>query len=226
MGIFSSVQVDQSLSEGKRQIRQAENENNEAPDGVKNKTIEAAEQDQGTKGVREDDKKEPLPGDLPEDSTAAGKEHAGKTVEIVVNGPLGHVYTQALNLLLSKEDMAAGGGLEMAMSPDESAMFVHSGDHYEGSFSSDEIEDDSKAYVYVTDASRVDMDELNRALDDMDKYLEQNPTGSLVLGLENALSSTVAASRLMRMVELKSKKVYCSRSSTLNALKGIIKVKN
>ena len=226
MGIFSSVQVDQSLDEGKRRTRQAQNENNEAPDGVKNKTIEAAQNDQGSKGVRQENKKEILPGDLPQDSTAASKDEQGKTVEIVVNGPLGHVYTQALNLLLSKEDMASGAGLDMAMDPKDSAMFVHSGDHYEGSFSSDDIEDDTKAYVYVTDAARVDIDELNRALDDMDKYLERNPTGSLVLGLENALTCTAAANRLMKMVELKSKKVFVSRKSTLEALKGILKVKS
>ena len=224
MGIFSSVQVDQSLGEGKRRIRQVENENNEAPDGVKNETVEQAEKDQGTKGTQ-DSKQDTLPGDLPTESVAAGGQDSGKTVEIVVNGPLGHVYTQALNLLLSKEDMAAGGGLEMAMSPEESAEFVHSGDHYEGSFSSDS-DDDAKAYVYVTDATKVDLDELNKALDDMDKYLKQNPDGSVVLGMENALSGTVAAGRLMRMVELKSKSIYCSRKSTLAAVAGILKVKS
>lgn len=171
--------------------------------------------------LKEGSQEEPAiaPGQLPEQSTVSGTgQDAGKTVEIVVNGPLGHIYTQALNLLMAKEDMASSAVLGLSNSDD--GIFTQNGDMFSGTVETEESETD-KAYVYVTDAGSVDFNEMNAALDDIDRFFNENPDGAVVLGLENATHTTVAADRLVKHAMLGRSIVMCSRSGTLNAIKRL-----
>lgn len=146
----------------------------------------------------------PEPGTTPQVSN-----EPAKPVEIVLSGPLGHIYTQALNILLAKEDMGAMVTLQEEWDKEEQDL------------NGTGISDDGKAYVYVTDASQMTQNEVGQAYDEIVSYQQQHPSSRVVVGLESHRGVNQAASRFDRMVSCRGISVYYKTSSIQNAIKTL-----
>lgn len=113
--------------------------------------------------------------------------------KIVLDGPLSNIYTQALNVLYAKEDMAG--------------MFLPSS----------EVEEvnDNDLYVYCTPAELVD----NNLSEVADKITEASHHGMNVIAIE---CSSVIPSKMKLLEDLSRDlgvKLYVTRQSALEAIK-------
>ena len=203
MGIFSSSSHAE-MQEAKSQ-----------QDKIEESKINTIDQNVVTNGSVTDKVPEQGIGEVPKDSVVRSGENAGKPVEVVINGPLGHVYTQALNLLLGKEDMAGTSMVSM----DESDHSEDSG-MYVVTTGTPEVDETDKAYVYVTDASGIDLNEMNRVLDDIDAFVNKNPDAQVVVGLENARHASKVADKLIQHLSLGKAHISINKCATLQHLQG------
>lgn len=138
------------------------------------------------------------------------EEKPSKNVEIVLTGPLGHIYTQALNALLSKED--AGTMLKVF-------------DEYESNDeNSDENDyDDSKSYVYVADGSKLQQPDIVDAYNHILNFKNTYPKARIIVGLESEKGFSRASNTFDRCLTEMGVKVYYKRSSITDAISSIHK---
>lgn len=204
MGVFSTTTVSKDKDNKVNSI------DRQLTSNQTNQTLEAPESTNNNPEMAE-------PGHIGEASVASSGEHEGKSVEIVINGPLGYAYTQALNLLLGKEDMASSGILAAAADGAQNEESIG----YSIVVGNEEPED--KAYVYVTDASAMNLNEMNQVLDEIDLFMENNPTGEVVVGFENAKYANPQADRLLNHLSLGRSLVLLSRDNIIKSISNIAK---
>ena len=129
-----------------------------------------------------------------------------KKVEIVVSGPLGHIYTQALNQLLAKEDAVATVGYY---------------EEYERKREEEEKNEDDKSFVYVADGSKLGRADMVKAFDAITQFTKDYPNGKVVVGLESHHGLNSAASSLCNSVSALKIPVYFKNASITNAVKNL-----
>ena len=129
-----------------------------------------------------------------------------KAQDIVIQGPLSHVYTQALNLILAKESMGSISQI--------------------GARVIDKQEDGEKpkgVYVYVADAKDLQQNDVTSIFSEICAYKEENPDNHVVLGLESVDGFSNAASLLSRTMSDMGVKVYLKRESCIGAIRSLSK---
>ena len=126
-----------------------------------------------------------------EDPTSTGEESDKK---IVLDGPLGHIYTKALNLIYANEGLNLMS--ESVLTDDEET-----------------AADGSSLYVYTVDGDNLDHSGLLEATNKLSNSRQQ----SKLLVLEG-ISSNSKAGLLERYATGLGIKVYVSRESSLNAI--------
>ena len=113
--------------------------------------------------------------------------------KIVLDGPLSTIYTQALNVLYAKEDMAG-----MIVPSDETEEY-----------------DESDLYVYCTPAELVDKDIVGVA----DKILEASKHGKNVVAIECSSMIPTKMGLLEKLGKDVGVKIHVTRSSALEAIR-------
>lgn len=131
-----------------------------------------------------------------------------KPVEIVLSGPLGHIYTQALNVLLAKEDAVS------------TYKFY---EEYEREEDEEDDEGEDKAFVYIADGRTLEQGEVVRAFNDIVKFKNDYPKAAVVVGLECAGTFSKAAASFDRCISGMKIPTFYKKDSITNAIKNLNK---
>ena len=131
-----------------------------------------------------------------------------KPVEIVLSGPLGHIYTQALNVLLAKEDAVS------------TYKFY---EEYEREEDEEDKEGEDKAFVYIADGRTLEQGEVVRAFNDIVKFKNDYPKATVVVGLECAGTFSKAAASFDRCISGMKIPTFYKKDSITNAIKNLNK---
>lgn len=130
-----------------------------------------------------------------------------KPVEIVLTGPLGHIYTQALNVLLAKEDSV-------------STYNVY--DEYERKkIGSEEESGEDKSYVYVASGHNLEQSEAVKAYDNIVKFKNDFPKAKVIVGLESQNGFNKAANSFDRHITSMGVKTYYKHKSISEAISSL-----
>lgn len=133
---------------------------------------------------------------------------APKPVEIVLSGPLGHIYTQALNVLLAKEDAVS------------TYKFY---EEYEREEDDEDKDDEDKAFVYIADGRTLEQGEVVRAFNDIVKFKNDYPKAAVVVGLECAGTFSKAAASFDRCISGMKIPTFYKKETITNAIKNLNK---
>ena len=131
-----------------------------------------------------------------------------KPVEIVLSGPLGHIYTQALNVLLAKEDAVS------------TYKFY---EEYEREEDDEDEEGEDKAFVYIADGRTLEQGEVVRAFNDIVKFKNDYPKASVVVGLECAGTFSKAAASFDRCISGMKIPTFYKKDTITKAIKNLNK---
>lgn len=147
-------------------------------------------------------------GEIPASAIPEKKEETPKPVEIVLTGPLGHIYTQALNVLLAKEDAT-------------SMLKVY--DEYEREEEDEEEEEGERSYVYVANGQHLSQAEVVDAYNDIVGFRNDHPNGKVIVGLESEKGFSNAANGFDRCLTEMGIRTYYKRKSITEAISGLYK---
>lgn len=155
--------------------------------------------------------------------TTPGEEgKSGVIKEIVLKGPLGHAYTEALQLLLCKETNATGDIRQENMQQAIQAQFVIDEETPVSS-----LPENAKGFIYVYDGKKMSLGDVNNMFDDLAAVKEAHPQAGYVNGtIENAgvlLDNPRTASSLEMLtahMESIGVSLHFSRTSSLNSILG------
>lgn len=145
----------------------------------------------------------------PTDAKPVEEKQPPKPVEIVLTGPLGHIYTKALNVLLAKEDSI-------------SAYNVY--DEYERrkeQIEEEEDEGEDKSYVYVASGHDLEQGEVVKAYSDIVKFKNDYPKAKVIVGLESDKGFTRAATSFDRCMTDMGIKTYYKNKSISAAISNL-----
>ena len=140
--------------------------------------------------------------------------------EIILKGPLGHAYTEALKLLLNKETNPDRELRQESVYQAIQANVIHS-----------EVEDDlepkkeNNTYVYVYDGKRMDMGDINQLFDSVNALKGPNDEAfDVVAVIENAeellreKSTSNAVEEMTLSFESRGIPLYFTRNGAMAAL--------
>lgn len=143
-------------------------------------------------------------------ATTSQEKQPPKPVEIVLTGPLSHIYTQALNALLAKEDSI-------------STYNVY--DEYERKKIENEQQDEDqgadKSYVYVASGHNLEQSDVVKAYSDIVKFKNDFPQAKVVVGLESDKGFSRAANSFDRCMTDMGVKTYYKPASISNAISSL-----
>ena len=149
----------------------------------------------------------------------------GKIKEIILKGPLGHAYTEALNLLLDKKT-----------NPDRDIRQESVYQSLVANILQDETESDQntpgdmKAYVYVYDGRKMGLGELSEMFEEISNKKEAIPEGGYVCAVVENAEVLLDQPHLSKPFEktilaLENRKVnfFFSKTGAINGLTGFLK---
>lgn len=145
--------------------------------------------------------------------------------EIILKGPLGHAYTEALNLLLNKQTNASG---EIRQESFQEAMQaqIYLDEEQEGD---DVVPDSAKGFVYVYDGKKMGLNDVSNMFEDLAGSKQTHPDVGHISGtVENAehLLKDAAKSRSLETMTLALEAIgiplFFSRKATMNSLISFI----
>lgn len=174
----------------------------------KQEEMEKKVEEENTTKSKDEIQKEIQSGEVPISSIPKSEEKKEeKPVEIVLAGPLGHIYTQALNVLLAKED--------------STSMFKIYDEYEKEEVEDDDEYDDTKSFVYVADASKLQQPEVVDAYNQIVKFKDTYPAAAIVVGLESNNGFTKAANVFDRCMTDLGIKTYYKRKTISDAIANL-----
>jgi hypothetical protein len=149
----------------------------------------------------------------------------GKIKEIILKGPLGHAYTEALNLLLDKKTNPDRDIRQESVYQSLVAIILQ--DEAE---SDPNVSGDLKAYVYVYDGKKMGMGELSEMFEEISSKKEAIPEGGYVCAVVENSESLLDQPHLSQPFEktilaLENRKInfFFSKSGAINGVIGFLK---
>ncbi len=154
--------------------------------------------------VKDTDVKE----DLNDPQIAAAKKEEELEKQIVVDGPLSSIYTQALNIAYAKESAADGSVV--------------------GSFDSSIVVDDASLtdpdlYVYVTSSDEINREGANKSFDDLNVALDKYKDSKMMVVIESGKAATSSVAALEEYVVGRKIRTSYSRSIAVDKILSAIK---
>lgn len=149
----------------------------------------------------------------------------GVIKEIVLKGPLGHAYTEALNLLLNKRNNKTGGLRQETMQQAFLTEVLP-----EDQRKVEAVPENARGYVYVYDGRKMASNDLTNMFEDLAGAKDAHPEAGYVSGtIENAedLLENPIRSKVLSMVQtgLQEKNItlHYDRERSLEAIAGFLK---
>lgn len=143
-----------------------------------------------------------------EAEAAAAKKEEEQEKQIVVDGPLSSIYTQALNIAYAKESAADGSVV--------------------GSFDSSVVVDDASLtdpdlYVYVTSSDEINREGANKSFDELNIALDKYKDSKMMVVIESGKATTSSVAALEEYVVGRKIKTSYSRSIAVSKILSAIK---
>ena len=148
--------------------------------------------------------------------------------EIILKGPLGHAYTEALQLLLNKQTNASRDiRQESVQQAFQAKLFI------EGEEPTDSIPDNAKGFVYIYDGKTMGLGDLTNLFDDIAGAKEAHPDAGYISGViqnaEHLLKDQTKAKNLETMTKaLEEMKVplHFSEPAAISGIMGFLQKKD
>lgn len=135
-----------------------------------------------------------------EEPPAANKEVSSK--EVKIEGPLSKVFTEALNIAYSKENVTENAGI------------IYSTDVGEGSYAGNEMPDKG-VYVYAIDGSNIDSDELINASNKIINAFNSRKFDQLIVSSECVKGISPRIKILQELCTSVGAECYVTRNSSI-----------